>query len=427
MTLVRRLIALALALTLALCGPAAPAADGAAHGAAHGEARLRWEQRSANRSGPLAAADALAPGLAPPPADAAVAELELAHTLHAAGSVLSLGLGLLAAHRRPEGGPGLDTSRVNELHLNWERGAWAASAGRRVVAWDVGHGFRPNDMVQQEERRTLAGLAPQGRPLLQLEYFGSESAAALVWVNPNRHGDGLSRQRGADEPALALRGYWQLGALDLHGFARAGEHTRASLGAALAWVAGDALELHASLRVLQRHDGWAVAAAADDAVIGANPWSQTTRGGAAQALVGFGWTGAARQSLIVEAWHDGTAPSDAAWRSWHARNAALVGSGAPAAARAGNLAWQATPLNGGSLRRDNLFVRLAWEPERWQLSADALLTPADGGRILTAALQWRGERWRLEAALRRYGGRGGSVIAQLPLRQQSLVMLGLMY
>ena len=61
-----------------------------------------------------------------------------------------------------------------------------ARAGKKVVGWDVGHGFRPNDVVQQETRRTLLSATPEGRPLLQLEHFGAESALSLVWVNPQR-------------------------------------------------------------------------------------------------------------------------------------------------------------------------------------------------------------------------------------------------
>mgnify|MGYP000585430599 CR=1 FL=1 len=41
------------------------------------------------------------------------------------------------------------------------------AAGRKVVSWDVGFGFRPNDLVQQEARRaSLLPSALQGRPLL---------------------------------------------------------------------------------------------------------------------------------------------------------------------------------------------------------------------------------------------------------------------
>ena len=41
-------------------------------------------------------------------------------------------------------------------------GAWEWTAGRKVVGWDVGYGFRPNDLVQQEQRRTLVSQPCKG-------------------------------------------------------------------------------------------------------------------------------------------------------------------------------------------------------------------------------------------------------------------------
>lgn len=312
------------------------------------------------------------------------AEAEWRHVLHLGRGGVSLGWNFLAAHARPEGGAGRDASRVNELQASVEGEGWAASAGRKIVAWDVGYGWRPNDVVQQELRRTLSGTTQPGRPLLQLEHFGSDSAAALVWVNPHHHDDETKAQRGAEESALAARLYQRRGALDLHGFARLGRESGASAGAALAWVATDALELHASVRALQRYRGW------------------TDSGNTGQALLGLNWTGEQQQSLIVEAWHDGTAPSNAQWRAWGNRPRAAVGP---------------------NLRRDNLFARLAWQPEKWLLSLDALFTPADGGRVVTAGAQWQGDRWRLNLALRQQGGAADSVFALLPGRRQGLAML----
>src|SRR5438876_102038 len=98
---------------------------------------------------------------------------------------------------------------------------------------------------------------------LRLRWDARDANAASVaaatprrCVNPQRTRDDADAQRGARESALAARWYRRSGALDGYLFGRWGQHTQASLGAALAWVAGDELELHASARVLQRHDGW---------------------------------------------------------------------------------------------------------------------------------------------------------------------------
>jgi hypothetical protein len=392
-----------------------------------GELRLQLDARSANGAGPLAAANALAPGLAAAQGSGLRADAELRGSWHPPATqpwLSALSSNVVLAASRAEGGPTSSRSRVNELHAASDLGAWQLGAGKRIVGWDVGYGFRPNDVVQQEERRTLLATTPEGRGLLQLERFGAEQAVSVVWVNPHHASRDTERQRGARESALAARWYLRDGAADWHLFSRWGHHTRASAGAALAWVAGDELELHASARALQRHDGWALDASTLDALVPANPWHQATLRRAAQGLLGASWTGAQRQSLLLEWWHDGTAPSNDQWDRWLQRNRALAAFGAtpglPAAAltaAAGNLAWQATPFEGANLQRDNLFLRLSWSPEPWQLSFDALVTPADRGRALTLALQWQGDRLRLNAAWRVYGGPPDAVLAQLPQRR----------
>ena len=429
-----------LCLALAAGAQGALAEDQGDAGTATGqgiELRLHADGRRANTAGPIAAAKALAPGIAAPTPSSAVAELEWRKSWHARLGELPLALesDLLLAHEWPQGSaPGRDLSRINELHASVDLGSWQLAAGRRIVAWDVGYGFRPIDVVQQEERRQLLSSTPEGRPLLQAEYFGAEDALSLVWVNPQHWSDPAAAQRRGEESAFAARAYRRLGALDLHLLSRWGRHTGWSAGGALAWVATDELELHASARLMRRHEGWALDPALVESTLArSNPWALQTQGGASQWLLGAQWTGAAQQSLLLEYWHDGNAPSDVQWSGWQARNLALgaLASARPALAgvAAGNLAWQATPFEGASLRRNNLFLRLAWQPAQvpdwapgnWQWTLDMLYHPSDAGRIVTAGLQWQGDRVRVNAAWRRFGGPGSALLAQLPQGSSALL------
>lgn len=392
-----------------------------------GELRLQADALNVNDAGPLAAANTLAPGIAPIAGAGLRVEAQLRGAWHPAATrpwLSSLAADVLLAAERREGQATINDSHINELHAGSDFGAWQLAVGKKIVGWDVGYGFRPNDVVQQERRRTLLPQTPEGRPLLQVEHFGAEQAVTLVWVNPNHAGDPDEAQRGASENALAARWYLRQGAADWHLFARWGEHTQASAGAALACVATDELELHASARALQRHDGWQIDPQADDSLVAVNPWAQATLGGTSQWLLGASWTGQQQQSLLLEYWYDGTTLSDTQWDRWVARNQGLATFGAlpglPTSlvrAAAGNLAWQATPFDTPNLRRDNLFVRLAWQPDHWLLSADALITPADRGRIVTLGVQWQGDRLRLNAVVRSYGGPANSLFAQLPQRR----------
>ena len=66
-----------------------------------------------------------------------------------------------------------------------------------------------------------------------------------------------------------------------------------------------------------------VLAAAALGVALANPWQAGLGGSGQQALVGGTWTNESQVSLLLEAWHDGTAPSSGQWRQWMARNQVL--------------------------------------------------------------------------------------------------------
>ncbi len=355
-----------------------------------GQLRSYRIDRQTAGTGPLAQANGLQPGTAAVDGSTNTVQAELRG--NAALGPLSLhGSATLQVQQSDKQGNSTQ-SLLNEAYASGSAGTgWQWSAGKRVVSWDVGYGFRPNDLVQQEVRRTLVADALEGRPLLMVERFDADTAWSLVWVNPTQK----ASAPGAKEGALAARGYWRSGALDWHVFARQGERTDGSLGAAASWVASDALELHASVR-----------------------------GG--QQLVGGTWTNPSQISLLLEAWHDSTALTNAQWTAWSARNRVLLqglAHGVPAAAVAGNLAGQANAFGvANNLRQDNIFARLSWQHERWQTALDLLYTPADRGAIATASIIWTGERIKLEAGLRANAGPRSAIVRQLPVQRQGYVV-----
>ncbi len=375
-----------------------------------GQLRLQSETPSANAIGPMAQANRLQSGTLTEPHSATLLQAELraaGNNWHAIATLQSPAL---------DGSNQSGSAWVNELVASHDIGNWQLSAGKKIVSWDVGYAFRPNDVVQQENRRSLLASTLEGRPLLMAEVLDADTAWSLVRVNPGK----TSNQTGADEPAWAARLYQRQGAVDWHGFARYGANTGASVGAAAAWVAGDALELHASARLIRHGQQRQRDPAAPDLAM-SDPW-QTTPSSATQALLGGTWTHASQVSVLMEAWWDGTAQSDAQWRDWHERNqrlASLSTLGVPASALAGNLAWQAQALGAaGSLQRRNLYARLSWEHEAWQPALDVLYHPADGGRMWTASLLWKGDRVQAQAGVRVNAGPADAVIRQLPSRRQ---------
>lgn len=379
-----------------------------------GQLRLQWIGQQAAASGPLMQAKALQSGVVALPASGAALEAELRASSHGLTAVLTLQQQRLASSATDS------RAWVNELYASHDGGAWQFSAGKKIVAWDVGYGFRPNDMVQQEERRALVSSTAEGRPLLMAEHFTANTAWSVVWVNPTQ----TAGETGAQERAWVARLYQRDGALDWHGFARYGAHTGASVGGALAWVVSDALELHSSLRFSQRIDSTALDPSASG-LSSSNPWLPRSQQDVTQLLVGGSWTHASQLSLLAEAWWDGTAPSGAQWDAWTQRNgqlAAWAARGAPAAAVAGNLRWQAQAFHiSPSLRRSNVFMRLSWQHEAWQPALDMLYMPADQGRVVTASVNWRGDRVQVQGGLRVHAGPANAVTRQLPARSMAYV------
>lgn len=413
-----------------------------------GQLRGTWAARQAAGSGPLAQANALVPGMAPAQPSAATVQAELRSAAKLGGVAVNTSVTL--QHQHPEGGPGQSDAWVNEAVLSGSLGGagnaslgpldgWSWSAGKKVVSWDVGDAFRPNDVVQQETRRTLSPATLVGRPLLMAEHFSADTAWSLVWVNPTQGKALTGIGQSAEEAALAARVYQRAGSADWHGFARWGRRTGGSVGAAVSWVASDTLELHASVRHYAQMDAL-ISADTSSPVLPApptppgtalrttNPWQTALTGAGQQVLVGGTWTAENQISLLAEAWYDGAALSKAQWAQWADRNQGLpswAALGAPTQAVAGNLAWQGSAFSAastGSLHRQNLYARLSWTHEGWQPAIDVLYHPADRGRMLTASLTWQGDRIKLEGGVRVNGGPATAVVRQLPVHKQGYVM-----
>ena len=384
-----------------------------------GTLQAQWDQRRSTDLGPLAQANALQSGIAPVQPDGATLQAELRASAAHWSFIGTAQQQALAG--QASGLDGNGQSWLNEAEVHHDFGAWQWSAGKKIVGWDVGYAFRPNDVVQQEVRRTLVATTAEGRPLVMAEHLGADDAWTWVAVNPTAD----RASPGGREPALAVRYYLRHGAVDWHSFARVADRTGSSVGAAVAWVATDALELHASAREMERADAVAMVPLAST-LTPSDPWQPVTQGATTQALVGATWTSESQVSVLVEVWWDGTALSGQQWSDWRRRNQALqslVALGAPASAVAGNLAWQADAYGASnSLQQQNWYTRISWDHENWHPSLDLLYHPQDGGSMVTAALLWTGDRVKVQVGARANGGPSDAVLAQLPVQRQSYLL-----
>lgn len=321
---------------------------------------------------------------------------------------------------------------ANEAYVDFSLGGQRFSAGKKVLAGDVGYAFRPIDVLQRESRMQMMPPQLEGIPMLSWDNFSTDGAWSLVIANPGHQKRGEAR----DDGSVALKLYRRAASADFHGVLRNSTRYGVEAGAATSWVPDEALELHASVLVQKRGerrlplaDTAAVAEllAADGAIL------KETVSSPRKALLGGTWTTADGFSLMGEVWWDGTAPAAADWRRLArqaAQRAALLGlPGVPAVAVAGATAASTRIFDQANLARRGLLARLAWSQPGggWSLSADLLRSLDDGGTALTTAASWQGDRLRLDAGVRRYGGRADSAYRLLPEAATAFVGVSLAY
>ena len=293
------------------------------------------------------------------------------------------------------------------------------TAGKKVMSWGVGFGFRPLDVVQREDRRAPNPAPLVGVPLLAWERFSADQALTLAWTRP---GSGSAAADG-DDAALAAHLYRLTpSGTDLHAVARISRRNALEAGAGYSGTVGEEWAFHGAalnqrrytktLNVLAENSGTLLAAT--------SPLQETQRRNALKAVAGGQWTGSSGIGVLVEAWYDGAAYSREEWRRLDALTAAqraLAGL-APQVAIDGNVAWSSQAFNRPNLLRENLLARLSYDEEqRWKYAVEWLTTPRDGGRAITLNMTYQGNRQQLGGGLRFLGGNGDSALAQAPFRR----------
>lgn len=319
---------------------------------------------------------------------------------------------------------------VNELYYDATLFGERFSFGKKILSWDVGFGFRPLDVIQQENRRSLFASTLEGVPYLAWETFTADSAWMLVLANPQRKLGGMA-DTPRDDASLTLKYFRRADNTDWHGLVRTSRRYGVEAGASFSSVAGEGLEWHGSLlhqtRYQKNIDTRLLASGLP--LVATDPFvTQTYRQGR-KALIGATWTGESGYSLLGEAWYDGSAYTAEEWRAAAAlarRQAALLGvGGLPEAAVRGNLAYGLRGFERPNLLQKNLLLRLSHraEGESLEPAIDLLYTPQDGGRVMSLSLGYEANHYRIDAGLRIYGGHADSAYRLLPEKRVAYVAL----
>lgn len=289
------------------------------------------------------------------------------------------------------------------------------TAGKKVLTWGVGFGFKPLDVVQREDRRAVNAPPLVGQPLALIERFTATDALTLAWVRPGQ-GRGDS---DADDPALALHWYRLAGSDDYHVVARLSGRRGAEAGVGATHVIGDAWSIYAAGLYSQRYRiRRSQLIASGSLLASADPMAEESRRGSLRAVAGAQWTGESGWSWLVEAWYDGDAYRRADWQRLEALTANQRAASVPATAIDGNVAWSSQAYLAANLLRENLLARLSYDDrDGFRPYAELLVTPRDGGTVATVGASYEGNRQRVSLGLRRLGGAADSAYARAPIRR----------
>jgi hypothetical protein len=298
--------------------------------------------------------------------------------------------------------------------------------GKKIFSWDVGFGFRPLDLIEQENRRAVYPTTLEGVPYVSWESFSADSSVLFLYANPGRGRSGDA----FNEESLAVKAYARRGGADLYAIGRISRRFGVEMGAAFSDVVSETTEVHASLLYQQRYERRLDRLANSGQVLAATDPLETRRfahGG--KALLGMTWSTAQGTSLIGEAWYDLSAHTPADWRAAaelaRRQQALLAMPGVPAAAVLGNLAYTLRYFDDANPMRGNLMLRASRHEEGsdWEAALDALYTPADGGYVSTVSLGCQRDRYRVDTGLRYYGGPQQAAYRLLPERRVAYLAL----
>jgi hypothetical protein len=305
---------------------------------------------------------------------------------------------------------------LHELFYETSWNDWEISLGKKRLDWGLGYGFRPLDLLQREPRRTVQPLQLDGIPSVILEKFTDTSSWSLIYANDIQW-QGLNiidtRQAGA------LRWYQSLEQWDLLAITYWGEGGELAIGGGFSRILGDAWKIHTEWVYRRDYAQWRNSLLDSGKILASSdPMYQQSQRGALQSVMGLYWTGASGLNLLIEYGYDGTAYHSKDWQELfdltqqqhNLLNAAKI----PMTAVVANLNASRRAYTTPNLLRDNFLLRLAYDGTRYDPAIEWLLTPADGGSVLTLLLESEiGNHQSLRFGIRSYLGPTDSAYGSL--------------
>ena len=300
----------------------------------------------------------------------------------------------------------------NELILNelyYDTVVQEMSFGKKIMSWGVGYGFRPLDVVQQEDRQIIYPITLEGVPLIAWEHFTDKAALLFAYINPLR---GINSER-LDEESVAFKYYYLWDNTDIHIVSRLSRRNKGEAGIGFTNIVNDNLEWHGSFLYLHRYYKRLNRLTESSSLLATDdPMIEEFFHSGINAILGFTWSHSSGISLLGEFWFDNSAYSKNEWNKLRQLTESqlrlLETSQIPESAIYSNIAASSQFFSQANLLQQNLLLRLSIDGDTIDGAIDWLLTPQDGGWVLTSSLNYELNRQRFEVGLRTFGGSSDS-------------------
>lgn len=321
---------------------------------------------------------------------------------------------------------------IKELNKIWRLSDTCfASAGKRILSWDVGYLAQPLGFFQSQV--VLSDLDDkygnsEGLPLVMLSCT-LESGGAIDVVRS----DDIEHRRDSDNTNLhqsALRYSQHAGLASYSVVLRQVGGGEYGVGLTYSTTLGDTLEFHLSdytsrgrRRVL--HQG---VLSGVERFWQSSPYvASGQRKLSSHLLAGVSWTPSPYSSLSAELSHNDAGLSSQQWQRWTELvryHQAAPPAGVPAAARNANLLWDLSTLRSSGTRQNYLYLQAQHNDNDLSYAIGREFCLDDGSGVTLLSLSRRLTRGlKVGLSLNLYGGGGRDEFAYLPYRRSGAAFL----
>ncbi|MDH5728067.1 MAG: hypothetical protein OEZ58_03695, partial [Gammaproteobacteria bacterium] len=314
----------------------------------------------------------------------------------------------------------LSRDKLNELYYDFGVANFDFSIGKKVMAWGVGYGFRPLDVIQQEARLQIRNSPLAGRKLINMDYYFPQSSLSFIAFNKSELKDS---SQTLNPDLMHVRFFSTILGSDFYSYIQSERDQLDSLGFGLSSTVSHSLEVHFAATHLFRYSKQLRKASAE-LLSAYDPFNEQFFSHGEQILLGFNWTHQNNIGFIFELWHNAQGYTKKEWhhlRQLTQQQQHLLELGAPSDAVYGHIRWNSRFYQRFPMLQNNAMLRLSYEPEDWLFEFLIIRSLQDAGTLLQISLNYQINQYlKLYAMHRQWSGANYSSFKQAPMRASIL-------